>query len=74
MSITPAPGRSSCYGSNVASRKEEEKPRDQTPPPPKTGDGDANDEVQPASEKIPEGEGNLRRRADWFQKRTGGSE
>jgi hypothetical protein len=24
-------------------------------------------------EKIREGEGNLRRRADWFQKRTGGN-
>jgi len=30
--------------------------------------------VQPAAEKIPEGGSeNLRRRADWFQKRTGGT-
>jgi hypothetical protein len=27
--------------------------------------------VRPSSEKIPEGPDNLRRRADWFQKRTG---
>jgi hypothetical protein len=27
--------------------------------------------VRPAGEKIPEGDGNLRRRADWFQKRSG---
>ena len=32
------------------------------------GDKDA---VQPSQEKIPEGQGNLRRRADWFQKRSG---
>jgi len=31
------------------------------------------DSLEPSREKIPEGEGNLRRRADWFQKRTGGS-
>ena len=31
-----------------------------------------NGPVRPASEKIPEGgSDNLRRRADWFQKRTG---
>ena len=32
------------------------------------GDKDA---VRPADKKIPEGDGNLRRRADWFQKRSG---
>jgi len=33
-----------------------------------------NGPVRPASEKIPEGgSDNLRRRADWFQKRTGGT-
>jgi hypothetical protein len=32
------------------------------------------DDLQPSREKIPEGEGNLRRRADWFRKRTGGTE
>lgn len=29
------------------------------------------DVVRPTREKIPEGDGNLRRRADWFQKRSG---
>lgn len=29
------------------------------------------DSLQPSQEKIPEGSGNLRRRADWFQKRSG---
>jgi len=33
-----------------------------------------NDDLQPSREKTPEGEGNLRRRADWFQKRRGGTE
>jgi hypothetical protein len=33
-----------------------------------------NDDLQPSREKTPEGEGNLRRRANWFQKRTGGTE
>ena len=27
--------------------------------------------LQPSQEKIPEGPGNLRRRAEWFQKRSG---
>ena len=40
----------------------------------KSGEREENDELQPSREKIPEGEGNLRRRADWFQKRTGGAE
>jgi len=31
---------------------------------------DAKSAVQPSREKVPEGEGNLRRRADSFQKRT----
>jgi hypothetical protein len=29
--------------------------------------------VRPSTEKIPEGPGNLRQRAEWFQKRTGGT-
>lgn len=33
-----------------------------------------NDDLQPSRKKTPEGEGNLRRRANWFQKRTGGTE
>ena len=32
---------------------------------------DDKDSLQPSHEKIPEGAGNLRRRAEWFQKRTG---
>ena len=32
---------------------------------------DDNEAIQPTQEKIPEGHGNLRRRADWFQKRSG---
>jgi len=32
---------------------------------------DDKDSLQPSQEKIPEGSGNLRRRADWFQKRSG---
>jgi hypothetical protein len=39
----------------------------------KTADSADKQALQPAREKIPEGEGNLRRRADWFQKRSGGS-
>jgi hypothetical protein len=35
------------------------------------GNGGDKDVVRPAVEKIPEGDGNLRRRADWFQKRSG---
>jgi|GEM_PF-3518728 len=38
----------------------------------KDSEPDENGPVRPASEKIPEGgSDNLRRRADWFQKRTG---
>jgi hypothetical protein len=33
--------------------------------------GGDKDVVRPAIEKNPEGDGNLRRRADWFQKRSG---
>lgn len=32
---------------------------------------DDKETVQPSHEKIPEGPGNLRRRAEWFQKRSG---
>jgi len=34
---------------------------------------ESKESLRPAPEKTPEGERNLRRRADWFQKRTGGS-
>jgi hypothetical protein len=38
------------------------------------GETEENGALRPASEKIPEGgSDNLRRRADWFQKRTGGT-
>ena len=39
----------------------------------KKDDAKDKDAIPPAPDKVPEGEGNLRRRADWFQKRTGGS-
>jgi hypothetical protein len=39
----------------------------------KGSDAEEKDSLKPAVEKVPEGEGNLRRRADWFQKRTGGT-
>ncbi len=40
----------------------------------KSSETDENGAVRPPSEKIPEGgSDNLRRRADWFQKRTGGT-
>ena len=35
---------------------------------------ESEEKLEPSREKIPEGEGNLRRRAEWFQKRTGGKE
>lgn len=40
----------------------------------KSNEHEKKDELQPSREKIPEGEGNLRKRADWFRKRTGGTE
>jgi hypothetical protein len=39
----------------------------------KNSEADEKGALKPAVEKVPEGEGNLRRRADWFQKRTGGT-
>jgi hypothetical protein len=50
-----------------AKREDEASAREKTPQP------DEREQLQPSREKISEGEGNLRRRADWFQKRTGGS-
>jgi hypothetical protein len=52
---------------------DKDKPKDDAQAREKRSDGDENEALQSAREKIPEGEGNLRRRADWFQKRTGGS-
>ena len=53
---------------------ERPKPDDEARALEKSGEREENDELEPSREKIPEGEGNLRRRADWFQKRTGGAE
>ena len=53
---------------------DKEKSNDDAQAREKSGERDENEALQSAREKIPEGEGNLRRRADWFQKRTGGSE
>lgn len=39
----------------------------------KSSEAEEKGTLKPAVEKVPEGEGNLRRRADWFQKRTGGT-
>jgi hypothetical protein len=52
---------------------DKDKPNDDAHAREKRSDGDENEALQSVREKIPEGEGNLRRRADWFQKRTGGS-
>lgn len=41
---------------------------------PEKNECEENEQLQPSREKKPEGEGHLRRRADWFQKRTGGAE
>jgi hypothetical protein len=53
---------------------EKPKPDDEAQVREKSNEREKNDVLQPSREKIPEGEGNLRRRADWFQKRTGGTE
>lgn len=53
---------------------EKSKPDDEARAREKRSEREENDVVQPSREKIPEGEENLRRRADWFQKRTGGTE
>jgi hypothetical protein len=51
-----------------------EKPKPDDEAREKSNEREKNDELQPSREKIPEGQGNLRRRANWFQKRTGGTE
>ena len=40
----------------------------------KNRDAEDKDTLKPSQEKIPEGPDNLRRREDWFQKRTGGTD
>ena len=52
---------------------EKAKPDDEPSAHEKDSEGEDKDALQPSPEKIPESEGNLRRRADWFQKRTGGT-
>jgi len=53
---------------------EKPKPDDEAQAQEKSNECEKKDVLQPSPEKIPEAEGNLRRRADWFQKRTGGTE
>ena len=52
---------------------EKAKPEDEARAREKDNEPEDKDALQPSPEKIPESEGNLRRRADWFQKRTGGT-
>jgi hypothetical protein len=53
---------------------EKPKPEDEARAREKDTESEENGAVRPAAEKIPEGgSDNLRRRADWFQKRTGGT-
>jgi hypothetical protein len=44
---------------------------DETDPTEDKAQAGDKDKVRPAEEKIGEGAGNLRRRADWFLKRSG---
>ena len=53
---------------------EKTKPEDEARARKKESETEETDAVRPSSEKIPEGADNLRRRADWFQKRTGKTE
>jgi hypothetical protein len=50
---------------------EKTKPEDEARAREKDSETEKTGAVRPSSEKIPEGPDNLRRRADWFQKRTG---
>jgi hypothetical protein len=61
-------------GSNMPSDQPEKPKRDDEAESRKDKAGaDDKDVVRPADKKIPEGADNLRRRADWFQKRSGQS-
>jgi len=53
---------------------DKDKPDDEAQARKKESAGKEDDALERSPEKVGEGEGNLRRRADWFQKRTGGSE
>ena len=50
---------------------EKTKPEDEARAREKSSETEETGAVRPSSEKVPEGPDNLRRRADWFQKRTG---
>lgn len=53
---------------------EKPKPEDEAGAREKDNETEEHGALRPPSEKIPEGgSDNLRRRADWFQKRTGGT-
>lgn len=52
---------------------EKTKPEDEARAREKDSETEETGAVRPSSEKIPEGPDNLRRRAEWFQKRTGGT-
>jgi len=61
-------------GSDVPSDPSEKtKPEDEARAREKEDESEEKDSVQPTRSKIREGADNLRRRADWFQKRTGGT-
>jgi hypothetical protein len=55
-----------------ADQSKKSKPNTEADCEDKTHAGDK-DAVRPVDQKIPEGKDNLRRRADWFQKRSGQS-
>jgi hypothetical protein len=50
---------------------EKTKPEDEARAREKESGTEDSGAVRPSAEKVPEGPDNLRRRADWFQKRTG---
>lgn len=52
---------------------EKTKPEDEARAREKEDQSEEKDSVQPTRSKIREGADNLRRRAEWFQKRTGGT-
>lgn len=66
--------RRRMLGSGMPSDPSEKpKPEDEARAREKESESEEKDSVQPARSKIREGADNLRRRADWFQKRTGGT-
>jgi hypothetical protein len=66
--------KGACVLTSIMPSDPPEKPKreDEARAREKGSETEENGPVRPASEKIPEGgSDNLRRRADWFQKRTG---